>query len=780
MFCFVERKAGETKSLVHITEISTPPEGVQKFKKNTEIVYDPSAPGDFPISMLVAEKFGLLYIVTKFGFAYLYEMSTCEQIYKCRISNQPIFVVAKNYTNDGLLALNKNGVLYGGMVDEAGLIPHLMQNCKHLPNLQQLVFTLAGRYSLPGVDNIFLGQFNNFIINGDYQNAAKIASMSPGALLRNADTIAKFKSLPQVPGQPQPLLIYFQKLLEKGKLNKLETTELCGPVLAQGKIDLVKTWASGNKLESCVELGDMISRFDKVLALKIYSESEAHGEVIAILNEQGRLQEASDYAAKNKFQIDYPEMLRNMVEVNPEGALSFAKKLYEKNKNMNIHQIADLFLQRNRIQEFTSLLFDCMRENKAEDASYQTKVLEVNIMIAPQIAESILQMKIWKLYNKPKIAALCEQKGLYQRALENYTDIKDIKRVLINSHALSPEFIGDYLGKMEPEQALACMQEMLRFNRQSLQIVVNVAVQNLQKLGAGNIVKMLESVGSFDGIFFFLGTVINSTNDKEVHHKYIEAAAKCGQLRSIEEVIRGKRDCYDPIKVKDILLELKLTDPKPIIFLCDAHQQYDELTRYLYKNNFTKYIEVYLFKVCQNPQAIPIVLGTLIDLECEESYMKQLLKIIRSAVPMEELINEFEKRSKLSILESWLDDRVSENIQIPAVHNAMAKMKVDTHQDPQKFLSTNQFYDPKVIGKFCEDRDPHLAVIAYKRNPGQCDDELIDCTNRNSLYRIQAQYLVTRQSKDLWLKVLSEENEHRKEIVDQVISTELPESKNPE
>lgn len=123
-------------------------------------------------------------------------------------------------------------------------------------------------------------------------------------------------------------------------------------------------------------------------------------------------------------------------------------------------------------------------------------------------------MKIWKLYNKPKIAALCEQKGLYQRALENYTEIKDIKRVLLNSHALSPEFISDYLGKMESDQCLACMQEMLRFNRQNLQIVVNISVQNLQKLGAGNIVKMLESVGSFDGIFFFLGTVINSTTDK--------------------------------------------------------------------------------------------------------------------------------------------------------------------------------------------------------------------------------------------------------------------------
>lgn len=75
---------------------------------------------------------------------------------------------------------------------------------------------------------------------------------------------------------------------------------------------------------------------------------------------------------------------------------------------------------------------------------------------------------------------------------------------------------------------------MLKFNRQNIQTVVNVSVQHLAKLGAGNIVKMFESVGSFEGIFFFLGTVINSTNDKEVHEKYIEAAAKCGQLRAIE------------------------------------------------------------------------------------------------------------------------------------------------------------------------------------------------------------------------------------------------------
>jgi len=92
----------------------------------------------------------------------------------------------------------------------------------------------------------------------------------------------------------------------------------------------------------------------------------------------------------------------------------------------------------------------------------------------------------------------------------------------------------------------------------------------------------------------------------------------------------------------------------------------------------------------------------------------------------------------------------------------MARIKIDTNQNPQHFLQTNPYYDPRVVGKICEERDPHLAVIAYKRDPGACDNEIIDCTNKNSLYRIQAQYLVNRQSMELWKRVLANDNEHRK------------------
>lgn len=350
------------------------------------------------------------------------------------------------------------------------------------------------------------------------------------------------------------------------------------------------------------------------------------------------------------------------------------------------------------------------------------------------MANTILQMDQWNQFNRPKIASICEQKGLFQRALENYNDIKDIKRVILNTHAIDPEWLVAYIGKLQQDWCLACMQELIRHNRQNLQIVVNIAQQQSGRLTIQACIKIFESVGAFDGIYLFLGAIINTTEDKDIYYTYIEAATKCNQLRVVESIIKDKTDCYDPVKVKDFLKEMKLPDPKPLIFLCDIHGFVDELTKYLFKNNFNKYIEIYLFKV--NPNATPQVLGTLIDLECEENYIKQILYTLRGNCPIEPLIEEFDKRNKVRIIENWLDSRVAEGNQIPAVHNALAKIKIDTNQDPENYLLHNQFYDPKVIGKFCEERDPHLAVIAYKRTWGSCDQELIMVTNKNALFRL--------------------------------------------
>lgn len=66
-----------------------------------------------------------------------------------------------------------------------------------------LILTLAGRYQLQStsVDNMFIEQFNRAFINGDYRGAALIAGQAPGELLRNNQTIEKFKSIQPQPGQ---------------------------------------------------------------------------------------------------------------------------------------------------------------------------------------------------------------------------------------------------------------------------------------------------------------------------------------------------------------------------------------------------------------------------------------------------------------------------------------------------------------------------------------------------------------------------------------------------
>lgn len=83
---------------------------------------------------------------------------------------------------------------------------------------------------------------------------------------------------------------------------------------------------------------------------------------------------------------------------------------------------------------------------------------------------------------------------------------------------------------------------------------------------------------------------------------------------------------------------------------------------------------------------------------------------------------------------NFLEHLVSERSQ--DLHNALGKTIIDTNDNPEHFLTRKPYYDSKVIGEYCERRDPALAIVAYRR--GQCDDELVNLTNNNSLFKLQA------------------------------------------
>lgn len=98
-------------------------------------------------------------------------------------------------------------------------------------------------------------------------------------VLRAPETIQRFQQVPTQPGQTSPLLQYFGILLESSQLNKYEALELCRPVLAQGKKQLIEKWLKEDKLECSEELGELVKQVDPTLALSVFLRAGVPGKV---------------------------------------------------------------------------------------------------------------------------------------------------------------------------------------------------------------------------------------------------------------------------------------------------------------------------------------------------------------------------------------------------------------------------------------------------------------------------------------------------------------------
>jgi len=778
LFSFAVKGAAGAK--LHVIEVSKGDDAAPAFQKRTvEIYFPPEAQQDFPVAMQYSEKFGIIFLVSKFGYVHLYDVETGTFIYMNRISQDMIFVTCPHASSSGLMGINRRGQVLVISIDEQNLVPYLIAQ-----NNQDLAMKVAGRggASLAGGEALYAQQFDALLKAFKFKEAVEMAAKSPGGVLRTKNTIQKLQQIPVVPGQANPLLQYFGLLLEQGKLNQYETIELARPVLQQGKQQMLERWLKEDKLECSEDLGDMVKQVNPQLALSIYLRANVPAKVVASFVEIGSFDKILVYAQKVGYQADYTSILQTIAQRNPKGALEFALVLAQNEGGslVDFTAVVELFMGRNMLQETTSFLLDVLKQNKPEEGPLQTRLLEINLMAAPQVADAIMANEMFTHYDKPRIAGLCERAGLAQRALEHYSELDDIKRVIINTQAMNPEFLVNFFGTLSVEWAVECLKTLLDHNiRGNLQICVQIATKYNEQLTPASLIELFENAKSFEGLYYYLGAIVNFSQEPDVHYKYIVAACKVGQMKNdYKEVERVTRESeyYPPEETKEFLKSLKLTDPRPLINVCDRFNFVEELTNYLYSNNMMRYIEVYVQKV--NPTRTPEVVGALIDAGCAEETIKTMINGVRQLCPIEELVASCEERNRLKMLLPWLEARYDEGNQEPGLHNALAKIYIDTGKAPEKFLETNRFYDSRVVGKYCEKRDPHLAVMAYKR--GECDEELIEVTNNNGLFKAQARYLVERQNLELWATVLTDDNEHKRSLIDQVVSTALPASTDAE
>jgi len=733
----------------------------------------PTQQNDFMVGLVYSEKYETIMIVSRMGVLYCYYGGNAANMFQGRLLQDTVYLTAYDDNNSGIWVCGKSGAITSITIEGEKLVPFICNVNKDVG----LGCKIAARCNLPGADEIFLERFNALLGQGQIREAALIAANSPGELIRNANTINKLQQMPAQPGQNPPLIVYFGTILEGHSLNELEGFTLIQLLIQQQKLQSIESWIVNDKIQCSEKTGDLVKPYDARLGLMIYSKAHATGKVVACLAEMGQADKITAYCERAGYSDNYIEIIQQILPASGEAARAYVSSILKAKgyEGIDMSTIIDLFAKYRQLKHITALVLDTIDADDESTSNIQTKLLEMNLMTQPQIAETIFENGMLKHYDSAKIGRLCEQAGLFKRALQIFEQFDDIRRVLAHATAIPPELIVDAFRKLEPEQALMVIQDWLRTNpRGNMQIMIKILLEFHNGLGDDQIIDLLQKFDCWEGMYYFLSQIVSITDNPKVVMKYIEACARSGQFQPLAKVVQ-ESNVYDPKEVKDYLKNAKLADQVPFIIVCDRFDFVEEMTQYLYQNGNHRFIEAYVKKI--NPMNTPKVVGALLDCGCGEDYIQQLITAVGGICPADELIKVCEARNRLIILLPWLEQRLSEGSPDVPLHTALAKVYVDTNKEPEKFIENDMYYDASLVGKYCEDRDPYLAYVCYKKK--RLDDELIEVTNKHSLFKYQAQYLVEREDLELWNKVLDENNEFRTNVIEQVIHSALPECKEP-
>lgn len=164
---------------------------------------------------------------------------------------------------------------------------------------------------------------------------------------------------------------------------------------------------------------------------------------------------------------------------------------------------------------------------------------------------------------------------------------------------------------------------------------------------------------------------------------------------------------------------------------------------------------------------MPVVVNKLLENKCSEYFIINLISIVGSKFSIEDLVNAVEQHNCLSLLLPWLESQVLGGTNEQLVHTTIAKVYINTNNvGLENFITENKFYSSRLVGKYCETRNPELACFIYER--GLCDNELISFCETKKMFNVEARYLVNRGSNDLWQRVLSELNIYKKELLSEL------------
>lgn len=164
LFAYTERNPQTKENKLIITEISAPPAGQPKFKQSIPMQYPANADKDFPIVFEFDEKNGVVYIITRMGILFMYEVSVGAKILASKVSEVGVVCGTKATAEGGAIFLNAQGNVIRIDTDSRNLVNYI-QNNSQIPNAQQVALNLSIRNGLPGSEQYFTEKFNTLVMS---------------------------------------------------------------------------------------------------------------------------------------------------------------------------------------------------------------------------------------------------------------------------------------------------------------------------------------------------------------------------------------------------------------------------------------------------------------------------------------------------------------------------------------------------------------------------------------------------------------------------------------
>ncbi|CAN2391342.1 Translin-associated factor X-interacting N-terminus [Pristimantis euphronides] len=166
----------------------------------------------------------------------------------------------------------------------------------------------------------YVERFNELFVNGQYKAAAVYAARSPRGILRNMETMERFRAVVVTTEDFSPLMMFSEALMEFSSLAKHPvsaalTLEAITCALSYDRMELVVHWVTQQRITFSEALGDVISDYGErepyhkvmclALAQLIYRKCSSLRKAALCMCLQGQIQGALDYTYQSKcFLLD--------------------------------------------------------------------------------------------------------------------------------------------------------------------------------------------------------------------------------------------------------------------------------------------------------------------------------------------------------------------------------------------------------------------------------------------------------------------------------------------